>query len=76
MMHLFGQQPLAVLLSLSTVVAGFANLHNGHAGLHKRCPYAQAQEDDAAAHDKRFLFDDMKDPVDSTSFFEGGMDSY
>ncbi|PLB40790.1 peroxidase family protein [Aspergillus candidus] len=69
-MHLFGRQPLAVLLSLSTVVAGFANLHNGHAGLHKRCPYAQAQEDDAVAHDKRFLFDLMKDPVDITGEHE------
>ncbi|PKY08323.1 oxidase [Aspergillus campestris IBT 28561] len=70
-MHLFGQQPLAVLLSLSTVVAGFANLHNGHAGLHKRCPYAEAQEEDAApAHDKRFLFSLMKHPVDITGEHE------
>ena len=75
-MHLFGQQPLAVLLSLSSVVAGFANLHNGHAGLHKRCPYAQAQEDGGAVHDKRFLFDNMKDPVDSMSFWIWGMNSH
>ncbi|CAI7638900.1 unnamed protein product [Penicillium bialowiezense] len=60
------------LLLWPSLVLGFPgaggshNDHTAHQALHKRCPYADSQGHPEAKHDKRFLFDSMKSPVDVT----------
>ncbi|KAJ5350648.1 hypothetical protein N7541_008375 [Penicillium brevicompactum] len=59
------------LLLWPSLVMGFpgAGDNHGHAthqALHKRCPYADSQGHLETKHDKRFLFDSMKSPVDVT----------
>jgi hypothetical protein len=57
------------LLLWPSLVLGFPGAgtahdsHSTHAGLHKKCPFAD-QDHGETKHDKRFLFDSMKSPVD------------
>lgn len=68
-MRIFSPGQLLLQSSLLAVVSGFANLHSGgssnHQGLHKKCPFADIEDNVAADHEKRFLFDTMRSPVDS-----------
>ncbi|KAJ5595735.1 hypothetical protein N7450_002193 [Penicillium hetheringtonii] len=82
-MRIFSPGQLLWQSSLVAAVYGFANFHAGdhpnHQGLHKKCPFADIPDNVAADHEKRFLFDTMRSPVDITGEhefqppnFEGG----
>jgi hypothetical protein len=67
-MRIFTLGQLLWQSSLITAVVGFPDLHgasSGHQGLHKKCPFAEIPQGAAAKHNKRFLFDSMKSPIDS-----------
>lgn len=67
-MRIFTPGQLLWQSSLIAAVSGFPDLHGGsasHQGLHKKCPFADIPENAAIKHDKRFLFDSMKSPIDS-----------
>lgn len=68
-MRIFSPGQLLWQSSLVAAVYGFANFHAGdhpnHQGLHKKCPFADIPDNVAADHEKRFLFDTMRSPVDS-----------
>lgn len=60
------------LINLVSAFPGQMNGHNGHSGhqdIHKRCPYANAQDQakPKTEHEKRFLLSLIKSPVDSMS---------
>ncbi|OJJ35865.1 hypothetical protein ASPWEDRAFT_172654 [Aspergillus wentii DTO 134E9] len=54
-------------LAAAPLVAGFPDHgHSNHAAMHKRCPYANGHHQGVSGHEKRFLVDSMKSPVDVT----------
>ncbi|KAJ6031580.1 hypothetical protein N7540_002312 [Penicillium herquei] len=74
-MRLLGAGQLLWSLAFSGVVLGFPDTGSFHVGrdhksLHKRCPYANGQAQEAPKHDKRFLFSDMNTPIDITGEHE------
>ncbi|CAI7597002.1 unnamed protein product [Penicillium pancosmium] len=72
-MRIFTPGQLLWQSSLIAAVSGFPDLHGGsatHQGLHKKCPFADIPENAANKHDKRFLFDSMKSPIDITGDHE------
>ncbi|KAJ5942549.1 hypothetical protein N7516_002717 [Penicillium verrucosum] len=73
-MRIFTTGLLLWPLSLINLVSAFPGSingydgHSGHRDMHKPCPYAQTQDQGKpkTEHEKRFLFNLMKSPVDIT----------
>ncbi|KAJ5506006.1 Chloroperoxidase [Penicillium expansum] len=74
-MRIFTAGLLLWPLSLTNLVSAFPgqmdghNGHSGHQDIHKRCPYANAQDQakPKTEHEKRFLLSLIKSPVDITN---------